>query len=471
MTAKNKSKSKEKLPTIWFSFRVKKDKDYLIEQLSVLLSSGMQLVSALESLQLEMNTRYMQAVLERIVEDVRGGSPLWRALEDSEVISEHFIALIKVGEKSGNLVEHLKIVSEQSQKDKIFKSRVTSAILYPAFVMLLAIIIGLGVSVYILPRISSVMGRMGTDLPALTDFLIKMGDFMGKYGIVAVPVFLILLFSVFYLLFGFKKTKHIGDAILLKIPGIKKLLIEVEVSRFGNIAGNLINSGVPILTTLALLQNITTIRLYRKFYEHLLNQVDEGYSLKDSFETFNKIDRIFPLSFRRLIYAAEKSGHLAGSLKKIARVYEDKIEVTSKNLTVMLEPVMLIIVWIGVAALALGIIMPIYSSIGSLGNNSYESQPGPASIESTGDESDAEIEDEEIDSTDEVSLEKVSGTLLISETSTGSLNVRNNPGGSVITQVAPGEEYEYIAEKDGWYKIVLGDGDHGWVSGAYVEVL
>ena len=455
-----------------------RDRDYFIEQLSVLLSSGMDLLSALSSIRDEVSSRKMKQSLDQIYWNVEQGMPLWRALDQSKVMPRYFVALVKIGESSGNLVENLKIVSLQYQKDKSFRAKVGAAMVYPVFVLIVTVAVGLATSILVLPRVTGIYQRMDVELNIFTMVLIGVGNFFKSVGVVAVPAMILTLFGGVYFLFYYKKTKFVGEGILLRLPGIRSLIIEVELSRFGYIMGNLLDSGVPIVESLDLLGSLTSYRVYKRFYRGLGEEIAEGKTFKQCFQEYRGVNVLFPISFQRLIISGEQSGGLANSLSRMSEVYEEKIEVTSRNLTAVLEPLLLLLVWCGVLIVALGAITPMYGLIGNINTESSSTgnSEGSGTVvvkdESasvyTGDSEDEETYAGE-ESGEGAEGEDEAQTLEIQETGTDFLNVRDIPGGDVVTTVIPGEVYIFVDNVSGWYQIILEDGTLGWVSAEYVK--
>lgn len=349
---------------MFFAIGLGKERDYFIENLSMLVSSGMPIISALDSIAQELRSRRMKNVIAEIKSDIEAGSPLWRTLGSTKLFPEHAISLIRLGEESGKLTDNLKVVAIEQEKDRAFKSKLRSAMMYPVFVLSLTVIIGIGIAWFVLPKLALVFAQLKIELPLITKILIGAGTFLGSYGQYVVPAAIIVMVVLFFCIFSFSKTKFIGQFILFSSPGIKGLIKEVEVARFGYLLGTLLEAGLPTTRALDSLASATEIILYRKLYMHLRDSVGDGNSIQKSFVTFNHTNRLIPAPIQQLVVAGEQSGSLSGTLIKIGQTFETKADTTTKNLTVILEPILLVIVWLGVVAVALAIILPIYSLIG-----------------------------------------------------------------------------------------------------------
>ena len=175
-----------------------------------------------------------------------------------------------------------------------------------------------------------------------------------------------MLIVFVYFIFFFKRTRFVGQAFLFKFPGVGQLMKETELARFGYLLGTLLDAGIPIVGALNSLEEATGFQRYKKLYRHLCQGAEEGHSFAQSFAAYRKSRVLIDLPVQHLITAAEQSGRLPETFLKIGRRFESKIDITTKNLATILEPVLLIIIWLGVAFLALAIILPIYSLIGGL---------------------------------------------------------------------------------------------------------
>ena len=345
-------------------FSNRQEEEVLLENLAMLLEAGVGVTSALESISPQLRNTKIKKVISRIQFDLDSGFPLWKSFEKTGLYSQRAISLMRIGEKSGKLVENLELISQQSQKERSFQSQVQAALFYPLIVFSLTIIVGLGVSWFVLPRLAGVFSSLEIDLPWITKALLALGSFLQSYGAVAVPVLATATAAAFYFLFFFPKTRKVGEAILLAIPGFRNLLLEVEISRFGNLLGGLLQAGIPIDDALVSLRDATLLDPFAKFYEHLQKQVAEGNSIKKGFSSYPSAKKIFPAPVQSLIFAAEQSGQLPGSLVRIGRLFEERSSNTARGVTTALEPIMLFLVWLGVATVAIAVILPIYSLIG-----------------------------------------------------------------------------------------------------------
>ncbi|MEX0917615.1 MAG: type II secretion system F family protein [Candidatus Paceibacterota bacterium] len=463
-----KDDTKTNAPRIWIRVGITRDLDYFIENLSMLVSSGMSMLDAIRGIGKELRSKKMRQVGKWISDEIEAGSSLSDALLKTKLFPDHIVTLIHIGEETGKLSENLALVGVQQKKDRMFRSKLKSALMYPIFVLSLTLIVGTAIAWFILPKLALVFGQLRIELPLLTTWLIASGHFLSEWGFIAVPAFLGFVALAFYVVFYFPKTKIIGQIILFHFPGTGGLIQQVEIARFSYLLGTLLEAGLPITRALESLEEAATFPHYKKFYAYLKTSVEEGNSLQKSFAAYKKLHSLIPSPVQQVIVAGEKSGKLSESLSKINETYEANIETTTKNLTVILEPVLLVIVWLGVVGVALAVILPIYNLIGG-----FNADPTQRTEEEPAQENVIVPTAPEITvatSSPDVVVEPML-TLTVLENDLGYLNVRDeaSTAGMVIGRVYPGESYEYTEEDVGWYRIILED-ESGWVYGDYVEI-
>ena len=182
------------------------EQDYFIENLSLLISSGMGMTSALSAVTMSLKSKSMKKTAQAIEEMVNDGMPLWKAIEKTKLLSDRVISLIKSGEESGKLPEHLNLVTVQQHKEKIFSSRIKSALLYPGIVLILAIVIALVSAWVVLPKLIAIFKTSNGVLPVSTRVLIWIGTFLSSYGALVIPLALLALVMLVYFAFFHKKT-------------------------------------------------------------------------------------------------------------------------------------------------------------------------------------------------------------------------------------------------------------------------
>ena len=343
-----------------------KEREYFAENLALLIKSGVPVGRALDSLKLSTRSRSTRNALAVMQADIEAGYSLAAALERSGILSAQTLALVRLGEQSGHLVENLQLAAQQEEKRHTFRAKVRSALIYPGFVLSLTVVVGLGVAWFLLPKLADTFSQLHASLPAISKYMIAFGLFLRDHGIVAVPMAFLVLGLIGYALFAAPPTKFLGQKILFAIPGVGRLMREVEIAQFGYLLSTLLEAGLPIVQAIELLSHATTARPYQNFYQYLATSLNDGYSIEHSIKSYAHSSKLMPATMQQMIISGERSGSLGDVLKTVGRTYEEKADLTTQNLEAIIEPVMLIIVWLGVMAVAVAVIIPIYSLVGGL---------------------------------------------------------------------------------------------------------
>lgn len=344
-----------------------KERMAFIQNMATMLNAGLPLTDSLKTLVLETRNRSMRKLIQRIVDQVENGSPLWRAMESQSFFSLHALALVRIGEEAGNLSENMGYLAEQDEKDHALRSKVKMAMIYPTIVMCIMFVIVVGLGMFVLPNLVGVLFSLNVKLPLVTRIVIWCSDAFVAYGPVGVPSF-IAGFITLAILSKYTALGHVTQWVMFRIPGIGKLAREATIARFGVILGGLLKAGVPVVEALESLVQVTPIMSYKKLYAQLLARVAIGDSFQKCFATIKGSQKLLPASVQQLVITGEKSGSLADIMLKVADIYDKKASETAEKLPIILEPMLLLFIGGLVGSIAFAIIVPIYSIVGNVGN-------------------------------------------------------------------------------------------------------
>lgn len=347
-------------------FGLGKERMRFVQNLATMLNAGLPLIDSLKTLQLETRAKPMRKLLQRVLDAVENGSPLWRAMEEQSFFSLHAIALIRIGEEAGNLAQNMEYLALQEEKDHELKSKVKMAMIYPTIVMVIMFIIVMGLGLFVLPNLIGVLYSLNVPLPFVTRMVILFTNIFTEYGAIVVPGS-IAFFVLMVVLAKFSPLRGAFQWIMFHIPGIGALAKDATIARFGVILGGLLKAGVPVIDAMQSLVEVTPIVSYRKLYIRLLDHVSIGDSFSKSFAQIKGSERLLPPSVQQLVITGEKSGALADIMLKIADIYDKKASETAQKLPVILEPMLLLIIGGLVGTIAFAIIVPIYSIVGTVG--------------------------------------------------------------------------------------------------------
>ncbi len=356
MWRKNKTTEKKK-PRILLGTVSAKQVLLFTKNLGILLKSGSTLSESIQVLRDQAKGKWYW-ILNDIVEHIEKGLRFSEALGHyPKTFPPLFKGVVEIGEQSGTLEENLSYLTIQLEKSYELKRKVFSALMYPAIVMIGMIILGFGVSIFILPKISRVFESFRVELPLATRILLAISRFFTNYGTIAIIGFFV---GIFFLIYLFRRhfMKPLSHWLLLHIPVVKNLVIRLNLSMFCRTLGILLRTGTTIDDGLRTCVNTTSNFYYMKFLQYAHNQVKGGSALAD---ILKRKKNLFPPTVTQIIQVGEASGTLSDSLDYCAQLNEDEVDNLTQNLTVILEPLILLVLGIAVATLALAIITPIYS--------------------------------------------------------------------------------------------------------------
>jgi type IV pilus assembly protein PilC len=342
------------------------DRAFFLENLSTMIRSGLDMASTLEAIRREAKSAKMKAMVAKIQDDVNAGVSFTSAMAKYHFLPTYSMSLIKAGEKSARFAENLAVIVEQQQKDAEFRAKIKGAMIYPVIVLIVAVVVGVALSWFVLPKLMNVFSNLRVQMPLTTRILIYLGAFIGKYGTVAVPSFLATFFGTIYIIFFYHGTRILGQRLIMHTPGFKRVILESELARFGYLLGTLLEAGLPILDCLEALKESSIYVDYQRLYAHLQTNIELGFSFEQAFATYKHSEALIPASVQQMMITGEQTGNLAKALTNVGLVYEKKIENTTKNLSTLIEPMILLVIFAGVMFLALAIIQPIYGLLSGI---------------------------------------------------------------------------------------------------------
>ncbi|RJR15202.1 type II secretion system F family protein [Candidatus Microgenomates bacterium] len=326
-------------------------------QLSTMITAGLQLPEALNLLRTQADNPAFAEVISRIYRDIEGGGSLAASLvKYPQHFSTSYLALIRAGESSGTLDKVLLRLADTLEKNLEFRSKVRSALIYPAIIILSMGIVFVILMVVVVPKLSELYADFGADLPLATRILQGISDFFVYFwwliiivGVVGSQVF-----------FRWKKTKAGGklwDGFVLKLPVFGPLQQQVILVEFTRTLGLLIGVGVHILDALRILTDSTGNMLYHDALAEIKKKVEKGASLGILFNQFP----IFPPILSQMVKVGEETGKLDESLIKLSYYFESDSDQKIKGLTTAIEPLIMIVLGVGVGFIVFSIITPIYN--------------------------------------------------------------------------------------------------------------
>lgn len=337
----------------------------LTKHLAVMVKAGIGLSQALDNL-----SQQSKGDGRKILGDIRlrldNGSSLAIAMgKYPNVFDNFYLGIIKVGEQTGKLDVSLEYLAVQQGKEYALEKKVSGALMYPGIILTATVGLAAFISLFILPKLTTFFDAFSADLPMSTKILLGISNFMKNYGIIFFGGIGMFIF-VFSMLLKVKKVKLWWDRLILKMPLIGRLLVEREVSRFTRNLGTMIKSGLPIFEALKIAVSSQSNFAYKKVILELSTNLEKGKKMTDILK-LPDYNLLFPRLVADMIAVGEETGSIDESLFYVSQFYEEDIEETAKNMTTILEPVILLVIGLMVAFVALAIISPIYQLTGALG--------------------------------------------------------------------------------------------------------
>ncbi len=328
------------------------------KHLAIMIKSGVPIFEAIESLAANSESEYFKFVLKDVLVGIENGKSLCDAFKKyPKIFDDFYTSLIKVSEDSGTLEETLEFLSEQLAKDYALRKKIQGAMFYPAIIMVTGVGIAGFISLFILPQLVGFFTSLDIELPLPTKILLFIANIMKDHGV--------LIFgggAIFFIFlrwfFNTKYFKPVWHKILLRIPIFGKLLKYGQLARFSRNLATLVKSGVPIAEGLRTASNTMSNVVYRNYLLIVREDLIKGKSISVSLEA-RKFSEI-PAMLTKMIGVGEKTGNLEEVLLYLSEFYEEEVDDMAKNLTTMLEPILLVGIGGMVAFIALAIIGPIY---------------------------------------------------------------------------------------------------------------
>jgi len=360
LSVEETSSRKINLQNLGASFgRVKEaEKIILMRNLGAMMAAGLTLSRALDVMERQSKSAKLKEILKDIQTEIQQGNSLNSAMEKHpKVFTPIMIAMVKAGEESGSLVEACKIIADQIERVYELKKKIRGAMIYPSVIFSVLIIIGMLMMLYIVPSLTQTFAGMGAELPASTQLIMHLSDFLVNYTLATIAT---MIASIF-LFIAFIRTsfgKQAVESFVLRIPVIGTLVKETNSARTGRTLSSLLSSGVHVLHALEITEEVIQNTHYKKVIARTREGVQKGTPMAT---TFIEEEKLYPPLVGELISVGEETGNLPDMLKQVAVFYENEVDQKTKNMSTIIEPILMLVVGAAVGYFALAMISPIYS--------------------------------------------------------------------------------------------------------------
>ncbi len=344
-----------------FLSRVKQnEKIVFMRNLGAMIRAGLTLSRALSVMERQTKNPKFKGVLGDIQKDIQQGGDLNSSMKKhDDVFTPLMVAMVKAGEESGSLAESCTIIASQEERSYELKKKIRGAMIYPGVIVTVLLGIGTMMMMFIVPTLSATFETLGSELPMSTQIIIKLSDFLVDYTLQTFGAFVLAI----VLFIAFLKTKNgsrLFESFVLYIPVIGTLVKETNSARTGRTLASLLSSGVHVLHSLEITEEVIQNSHYKEIIAKARVQVQGGSPIA---EVFEKEERLYPPLVGELIAVGEETGNLPDMLQEVAKFYENEVDQKTKNMSTIIEPMLMLVVGSAVGYFALAMISPMYSMV------------------------------------------------------------------------------------------------------------
>jgi len=333
------------------------------KNLGSMLDAGLSLARGLVVLEKQVKNSKLKSIINLISLDIKSGKTLSEAVAAyPDTFSKLFVSMVKAGEESGKLSESLTILATQMDGNYKLKQKIKGAMIYPAVIISIMITIGILMLVFVVPSVTSTFRELKMELPFLTKILIGASDFLRNNIFVSLVGLVVLVVGI-YLISVSNKGKRFFDGLFLKMPVIGDLVRETNSARTARTMSALLSSGVSFAEAISITNDVVQNSFFKDVLKEARVKVERGETISSVF--LNKTN-ICPIFIGEMMSVGEETGRLPAMLMEVALFYENSVDQKTKDLSTIVEPILMVIIGISVGFFALAMITPIYSLMDTL---------------------------------------------------------------------------------------------------------
>ncbi|MFA6415894.1 MAG: type II secretion system F family protein [Candidatus Paceibacterota bacterium] len=335
-----------------------KDKIQFVNNLGAMVGAGLPLSRALAAISRQTKKKSLKTMLESVGARIGQGDSLSKALgQFPETFPEIFTAMISMAEESGKLPETLKTLGDQLSKTYDLKRKIKGAMIYPAVIVTAIIIVGVLMLIFLIPTLAATFTEMNVELPISTRIVIGVSNLLANH-------YLVFIISLLFLVAGglsFARTKigsRMIDKVTMKLPMVGELDKKYNSATIMRTISSLVSAGVSLVESLAITKKVAGNVFYQEFLALATEKIQKGVSLSS---IFNEREDLFPVFVGEMTMVGEETGKLPEMLLRGAVFYEEDVDQATKNLSTIIEPVLMILIGIAVGFFAVSMLGPMYS--------------------------------------------------------------------------------------------------------------
>jgi len=330
-------------------------------QLSVMLDSGVVLSDALDAIAEQAEQGTFKTIITDVSEAVKSGENFSKVLSGyTKVFSSMFIAMVKASEASGRMAEMLRVLSGYMSFEFETRKRIKGALTYPLIMVLMAVAATGTLCFFVLPRFMKIYEARGASLPKITQILIGFSNLMIDTEAMTITLTVLIVASTaLYYWAGTTSGRRTIDFTKIRTPVLGTMFIDMVVTRSMRIMATMVNTGVNLLDTIEVVQSSCANHYFQQLWKRVSEKIRDGYQLSESILISPGGELIAP-GIIQMLRAGEKSGTLGGVCDKISAFYEKKLEASIKNVTTLIEPLMITVLGVVIGTIAIALLLPVF---------------------------------------------------------------------------------------------------------------
>lgn len=340
-----------------------KEKMMMTRNLQVMIGAGVSLPRALKTISTQSTNKELKKVLQNVAEEVTKGRSFANTLEKHpKVFSELFRSMVRVGEEAGTLEENLGVLNRQMEREYDLRSKIQSALMYPAVIILAMAGIGIMMLVTVVPKLAQTFEELEIELPLTTRLVIALGNFMANQWYLAIP-----LAAVFFFLFKVVLQTNIGKRLMgkaaIKIPIISSIIKKTNSAYTVRTLASLLAAGVSLIRSLEIISGSVGNFYYKQALSHAIEEIRKGGKLSAALAPYSNL---FAPTVIQMLEVGEETGETSAILEKLGDFFEEEVATATKNMASIIEPVLMLFIGGAVGFFAISMIQPMYSMLSSI---------------------------------------------------------------------------------------------------------
>jgi len=334
-----------------------KDISIFSRQLATMMSAGVPLVQSFDIISKGNEHPGMQQLVAALKTDIEGGSSLSQALKKHpKEFDNLFCNLVKAGEQAGILENLLNKIATYKEKTELIKAKIKKAMFYPTGVMVVAFIVTMILMIWVVPQFEQLFSSFGSDLPALTQFVVTLSEFFQEWWWLILTVIIVGGYSLFVLKRDSAAFNLVWDRMILKVPVVGTIIKKAAVARFSRTLGTMFAAGVPLVEAMESVAGATGNAVYTSAVLKMRDEISTGQQL----QTAMMQSKIFPNMTVQMVAIGEESGSLDSMLSKVADFYEQEVDDAVDSMSSLMEPFIMVVLGGLIGGLVLAMYLPIF---------------------------------------------------------------------------------------------------------------